>query len=382
MFKKIKNGFLLTISLATLCGMLAGVCGAILVRSYVFNDDYSPYSNQELNLNDLNNVSRSGLVIRDPKKVVVNQDVKVEETINSFSSSLVGVFKEMPQKNNTETNASDYYSLDKPAFIGLIVTSDGWVMSSLSDDMKDLFNSKSYVVVSSDRKTYKIDKINLIKGLPGDVIFFHLEGAVNLPVRKIVPRSDLSLGQSLIIFDKNYNVWPTNLASFKKTPDILSSDYLNARLVLANNPESVQKNSFIFNLSGDLTAVVDSDKEIIPAFSYSNYWRGFSSKQTVLNPFLGLSYLDLSLVKIANITINKGALIYSNGKTAVIKNSPADLAGLLPGDIVTWVNNQEISSNDDLADLIAKYKPGEKITLTYLRGDQEKQVDVKLGELK
>ncbi len=378
-----KNSFLLTISLATFCGMLAGFCGAMLVRAYVFNDSYSPYTNQELNLNNLNNLSRSGLVIRDPKKVVVNQDVKLEETINSFSTSLVSVFKEIPKKINADVLVPEYYSLDKPLFIGLVVTSDGWVMSSLPVDLKEEFNIKSYVVIASDRKIYKIDKINVIKNSLGDVIFFHLAEASNLPVRKIVPRSELSLGQSLVVFDNNNNVWPTNLSSFKKTPDVLSSDYLNARLVLSNNSDSIQKNSFIFNLSGDLVAVVGANKEIIPAFSYGSYWQGFSNKELLASPFLGVSYLDLSLVRIPNISLNKGALIYQNkDKVSVVKNSPAFSAGLVLGDVITWVNNQEVDSSNDLADLIANYKPGEKITLTYLRGGQERQVDVKLGELK
>jgi len=369
-----KDSFLLTISLATLCGLVAGVCGAMLVGGYVLDNSYSPYSNQELNLNDLNNSSLSSLIIRDPKKVVVNQDIKVEEAINSLSTSLISIFKE---------SDSDYYSLDKPLFMGLVVTSDGWVMSLLPIDLKDDFGVKGYIAIASDRKIYKIDKINILKNSPGGVIFFHLAEASNLSVRKIVPRSELSLGQSLIIVDNYKNVWPSNLSSFKKFPEVLSSDSLNARLALANNSDSLQKNSFIFNLSGDLVAVVGSNKEIIPAFSYNSYWQGFSNKETALNPFLGLNYLDLSLVRIPNINLNKGALVYANSdKVSVVKNSPAASAGLMAGDIISWVNNQEINSDNDLADLISEYKPGEKITITYLRADQERQVDIKLGELK
>lgn len=382
MIKKIKNSFLLTISLATFFGMLAGICGSILIRTYVLNDSYSSYLNQELNLNDLNDTGRFDLIIRDPKKVVVNQDVKLEETINSFSSSLLKVFKEIPKKNSLDVLSPEYYSLDKPLFVALVVTSDGWAMASLPLNLQADFNEDSYIVIASDRKIYNIDKINLSKNSPGDVIFFHLAEATNLAVRKIVPRSELTLGQSLVIFDNN-NVWPTNLSSFKKIPEVLSSDSLNARLVLASNAESIERNSFIFNLAGDLVAVVGNKEEIIPAFSYSNYWQGFSNKQSLLSPFLGISYLDLSLVKIPKINLTKGALIYPNkDKISVVKNSPAASAGLLAGDIITWVNNKEINSSNDLADLIANYKPGEKITLTYLRGDQEKQVDLKLGELK
>jgi len=382
MFKKIKNSFLLTISLATVCGLVAGVCGEIVTRAYILNDFSFPYLSQEVNLSNLNN-NQSSLIIRDPKKVVVNQDVKVEETINSLSSSLVSVFKEITPKTGADVLKPDFYSLDNPLFLGLVITSDGWVMSTLPTDIKKDFAAKGYVVVAADRKIYKIDKITILKNAPSDIIFFHLAEATNLPVRKIVPRAELALGQSLIVIDNHNNVWPTNLSSFKKTPDVLSSDSLNARLSLANNSEAVQNNSFIFNLSGDLTALIGSNKEIVPAFILNTYWQSFGNKNLAVSPSLGVNYLDLSLVRIPTVNMSKGALIYpAADKVSVVKDSPAGLAGLVAGDVITWVDNQEINNINDLADLIAGYKPGDKITLTYIRAGQENQVDVKLVELK
>ena len=382
MANKIKSNLLWVVVLTVVLGLTAGVCGEIITRVYILNDFSLPYFSPEVNLTDLNG-NRSNLIIRDPKKVVVNEDIKITETINSLSSSLVSVFKEIVPKTGADATKPDYYPLDRPLFKGLIITSDGWVMSSLSGDIKDDFAVKGYVVVTSDRKVYKIDKISIIKDLPGDVIFFHLAAATNLSVRKIVPRAELSLGQSLLVIDNNNNVWPTSLSSFKKTPDVLNSDSLNARIALANNSDAIQKNSFVFNLSGDLTAVISGAKEIIPAFAYDSYWQSFWKKGLATRPYLGVNYLDLSAVQIPGIILEKGALIYpSSDKVAVVKESPAALAGLLAGDIITWIDNQEINGANDLADLIAKYKPNDKITITYIRGGQEKELELKLGQLK
>ncbi len=382
MVNKSKNNLLWVVVLTVALGLVAGVCGEIVTRVYILNDFSLPYFSPEVNLTDLNG-NRSNLIIRDPKKVVVNADVKITETINSFSSSLVNVYKEITPKNGNESAKPEYYSLDRPLFKGLIITSDGWVMSSLSGDTKDAFAIKGYVVVTADRKIYKIDKISVIKDLPGDVIFFHLIGATNLPVRKIVPRAELSLGQSLLVIDNNNNVWPTNISSFRKTPDVLNSDSLNARIALATNSDAIQKNSLVFNLSGDLTAVISETKEIIPAFSYDSYWQSFWKKGLATRPYLGVNYLDLSTVQIPNLALDKGALIYpASDKVAVAKDSPAALAGLVSGDVITWIDNQEINSTNDLADLIAKYKPGDKITITYIHAGQEKELDLKLGQLK
>lgn len=80
--------------------------------------------------------------------------------------------------------------------------------------------------------------------------------------------------------------------------------------------------------------------------------------------------------------LDKGALIYPRGKVAVLENSPAQKAGLQEGDIITWINNRELDKQNDLADVIATYKSGDKITVSYWRDGQEKQVDLILGEFK
>lgn len=381
MNSKIKKNTIWVISISVVCGLAAGIFGETITRIYLLNDFSFPYASQEVNLTNLNGNS-SRLIIQDPKKVVINQDQKISETINSLSTSFVGIFKEVDEKIADNPAKQDYYSLNKPLFLGLIMTSDGWVMSSLSDSMKKDFSVKDYVAISSDRKIYKIDKISAVKNLPGDIVFFHLTGASNLAVRKVSPRSELSLGQSLLVIDNQRNAWPTSLSSFEKTPEILSSDSINARLGLANDSEAIQKNSFVFNLSGDLTAIISADKEIVPAFSYNSYWQSLWAKDGVVRPFFGVNYLDLSLVKIPGENLEKGALIYPSNKIAVVKDSPAATAGLVAGDIISWINNQEINKTNDLADVISSYKPGDKITITYLRDNLEKQVNIVIDKLK
>ncbi len=376
MSSKNNGRFITIVIIAVLCGLVAGVLGEVITRVYILKDFSLPYFNNEVNLADLNS-NRSNLIIRDAKKVVVNQDIKVTETINSVQPTLMGVFRKI------NPTVDGYYKLDEPLFITLTITSDGWLAASLPDELKGTFSAKNYITISQDRKIYEIDKIADFNNLSGDLIFFHLANVNNLPVKKIVPRTDLSLGQSVVIINDFNNVLLTSLSSFQKIPSVLSSDSLEARLILANNLSNSFENSFVFNLAGDLVAVIGSDKEVISAFSYRSYWQSLIEKEELIKPFLGINYLDLSLIKPVDINLDKGALIYSSTeRLGVIKNSPAAQAGLKDGDIITWVNNQEINSTSDLADLIANYSPGELITLTYLRDNVENELDIKLGELK
>ena len=68
--------------------------------------------------------------------------------------------------------------------------------------------------------------------------------------------------------------------------------------------------------------------------------------------------------------------------TEVTKESAAEKAGLKEGDIITKINDDKIEDADDLYQIIGKYKPEDKVTITYKRGGKENKVDVKLGENK
>ncbi|MFA5184214.1 MAG: PDZ domain-containing protein [Patescibacteria group bacterium] len=368
------------ISIALLCSAVAGICGALVSRVYLWPDFSSPFSS-EVNLSNLN-ANNSGLVIRDPKTVVVNQDVKITETINNIRPVLVGIFKELATTSPLAIGQkTDYYKLDEPLFVGLIITADGWVMALVPADLKEDFRAQDYVAISSDRKVYHIDKLADPKDQAGAPLIFHLADANNLPVKKIVPRADLVLGGSLLIVKDGQTIRPTTLTALTKTPRILSSDRLNARLSLADAGDDFN-NSFVFDLAGNLAAVM-ADDEVIPAFSYSAAWSVLAAGGDSRPIYLGVNYLDLSTTKHQTINLDKGAWLYPTATSAaVIKGSPAEAAGLQAGDVITWVNNQEIGAASDLADLLATYKPGSVITLTYRREGVEKSAEIKLGELK
>lgn len=68
--------------------------------------------------------------------------------------------------------------------------------------------------------------------------------------------------------------------------------------------------------------------------------------------------------------------------TEITKESPAEKAGLKEGDIITKVNDDKIEDADDLYKAIGKYKPGEKVNVTYKRSGKENTVAVELTENK
>ncbi|WP_019548049.1 S1C family serine protease [Streptomyces sulphureus] len=77
-----------------------------------------------------------------------------------------------------------------------------------------------------------------------------------------------------------------------------------------------------------------------------------------------------------------GATISKHGQgdtEPVPKGSPADKAGLKPGDVITKFDDTLIDSGPTLIATIWTHKPGEKVKLTYERDGKEKTVELTLG---
>jgi serine protease Do len=68
---------------------------------------------------------------------------------------------------------------------------------------------------------------------------------------------------------------------------------------------------------------------------------------------------------------NDGALI-----AAISPHSPADRAGLKPGDVITAVNGAAVTNPSDLAADIANVDPGHDTTISYIRGGKTNSISV------
>ena len=74
---------------------------------------------------------------------------------------------------------------------------------------------------------------------------------------------------------------------------------------------------------------------------------------------------------------DKGAKISS-----VEKESAAEKAGLKKDDIITKIGDTKIEGSDDLYEAIGKYKPEDKVTITYLRDGKQATATAVLGKSK
>lgn len=75
------------------------------------------------------------------------------------------------------------------------------------------------------------------------------------------------------------------------------------------------------------------------------------------------------------LSVEKGALI-----TEAQADSPAGKAGIQRGDVITGIDGQEMSSMEDIVNLLVQRHPGDRVKVTYVRGSDSHEVEVELGK--
>jgi S1-C subfamily serine protease len=76
----------------------------------------------------------------------------------------------------------------------------------------------------------------------------------------------------------------------------------------------------------------------------------------------------------------RGRLAYAASITTVTAGSPADDAGLAPGDLILAIDGTPIRVGSDPKRILSSYRPGDRVELTIRRANRTRQVQAKLGE--
>jgi S1-C subfamily serine protease len=66
--------------------------------------------------------------------------------------------------------------------------------------------------------------------------------------------------------------------------------------------------------------------------------------------------------------------------TRVQGNSPASQAGLQQGDIITKIGDVALDETHSYVNTLFEFQPGDQVTLDVMRGNENLQVQVTLGE--
>jgi hypothetical protein len=388
--EKERSNLFWLIFLAAIVGFGGSFAGIILIKPYLASDLYSNLPvNKEVDLSQ-DNLRQVNLIIENAKKIIINQEKKVDETVTSGQNSLVGVFK---KKELLATKAessldkrfdlTDYYKLDEEVGEGLVVTSDGWILTTdFTKNAAENLIIKNYVVITKSKDIYLIDKV--VKTGIDSYLFIHLSGAKDLSVKSFANKLDLSASQSLVALNWRGESYLTSIVNRKeKTREVKDSDGIIENITLSDDLGNYFENAFIFTLSSEVVGFFDKKTGPIPLSNFQPLIKGLLEKKDKKLPALGVSYVNLENFAIKNPGYEKGALLYPNNKLPAVKDgSAAKEAQFKEGDIILSVDNVTVDTSHDLADIIQTYSAGDQINIIYRRNGQENAIKVKLGELK
>jgi S1-C subfamily serine protease len=277
-----------------------------------------------------------------------------------------------------------YLERDRLGF-GFVLTSDGWIVTN-----KFVIGGldPSGIAMSVKGKIYGPAKKVVLDGAT-DVAFIKFE-ASDLPVASIGNSDALNLGDIVFAGRNKNNFWFSYVDALNYYPDaiskndiLVSSEKFGKSLKLQSVLPEDLNGSMVANRYGEVVGIVVAkakENYILPARQFKDTISDVLKNQKITRPYFGVNYIDLSYAVAEQPPSAKGAYIFgSASERPVISGSPAAKAGILTGDVILRVDDDELSGQDNLSEILSEYKPGDKINLKVLRAGKEMDVPVILG---
>lgn len=313
-----------------------------------------------------------------PKNIIeqkiIQEESVVIDVVEKVSPSVVSIV--------VKTESMDFFS-GTPTYsqegigTGFIVDKNGLVItnSHVVDDPES-----KYFIVLKDGTNYPVDKVNLDRS--SDLAILEVT-ARNLPVVEFGDSDTLKVGQKAIAIGNALgrfsNTVTTGVISGVARQVRASSAFTGQSKIFENviqtdaalNPGN--SGGPLLNSSGQVIGInvattegVENIGFAIPINDIKPLLMSFIKEGKIVRPFLGVSYNVITKELAALRGMPAGAFVSS-----VMKDTPAEKAGLKRGDIIKSIDGKEITGQDTLAKIIIVKNVGDKIKILVDRDGKE-----------
>jgi serine protease Do len=266
---------------------------------------------------------------------------------------------------------------------GFIVSPDGVIITNAHV----VDGAQEVTVRLTDRREYKAKVIGADK--QSDIAVIRID-ANNLPTVKLGDPATAQVGEPVLAIGSPYGFENTATAGIisAKSRSLPEDTYVPfIQTDVAVNPGN--SGGPLFNMKGEVIGVNSQIYSrtggyqglsfAIPISVASNVKDQLVQHGKVTRGRLGVSIQEVTsaLAESFGLKGPQGALVSS-----VEKGSPAERAGLEPGDVIVRFNGREVTRSADLPLLVADSHPGARTEIEVIRKGAPKSLPVTIGEMK
>lgn len=314
------------------------------------------------------------------------QTVEVQsDPFSDFFSDPFGFFGNPNQGNGGRQKRSVRTPKQQGSGSGVIISNDGYIVTN----NHVVADADELTVTLNDNKEYSARIIGTDKTT--DLALIKIDGK-NLPAITIANSEDIKVGEWVLAVGNPFNL--TNTV----TAGIVSA---KGRSLYQNGVESFIQTDAAINPGNSGGALVNTRGELIginamlysQTGSFSGY--GFAIPTSIMNKVvddlkkygtvqravIGIqgsdvkNYVDAQKDQGKDIDLGTMEGIYV---AKVTEESAAEEAGLKEGDVITAIDGKEVNKMADLQECLAKKRPGDKVSISYLRDKKKSTKTVTL----
>lgn len=323
------------------------------------------------------------------------------DTVQRCMASAVGITTKVPASayynvysypNKSSDDASDEIQYGSGS--GIILTEDGYIVTC----EHVISGGQTVYVCLQDGTEYQAQVVG--KDAQTDVAILKVD-AKNLPAATLGFSKQTAVGENVFAVGNPLGEFICSVSTgivsgLDRTLDL---DGLNLTLMqtdAAVNPGN--SGGGLFNARGELIGIINAKTQSIGVEGLG-FAIPIDSVKTVIadlmdlgyvtgRPYMGVSLQDIYMRTNSNPNDPLDSLYQQFGFgytthtqiTEIVKGSAADKAGLKENDIILALDDKEVTGASDLTSKLYAYKVGDVVTITVLRGTEQVDLSLTLGE--
>jgi len=322
-------------------------------------------------------------LFNDSKSTTQNSKETINNKIVSEESVVIDVVERVGPSIVSISYLEDVFAEEgDPIGSGVVVSSEGLIITN-----KHVIEDEegSYEVILQDGSRHKV--VEIVRDKSKDLALIKINTSGLTPVN-FGDTNTIKLGQKAIAVGNALGFSNTVsvgiVSGLSREVEVEGEMFKNLiQTDAAINPGN--SGGALLNSNGDLVGVntakssyaenigfaipVDSVKDLV-----QKYQAGEIDKDSV-PAFLGIGFVFRDLKEYLNKGLPIGPVI-----TGVLKNSPADKAGLRVGDIIVSIDGTEFSDEYELSEFIKEKNPGDKVKIKVYRKNNTVEMEATLVE--